>query len=832
MKRKRPCQTIPIDSSTGLTSVRHPFGASAATEHDAARSFSSAKFELDPLEYHRSLVSEILNIGTEYASPSQIFDQMTLIHGNSEFQNLKLEQIKSHLQRFRKVFFNYTGQKNKSSISTNNRGGYARAKMKNCNLRSRTSKSDSINSTNEFDDTALNKSNTKPENSNPEKQSFLDEFDNFVDFGLDAAEASLASAEDNYQCIVGGRAIGLVSRMIMMDENVFIEGHQQHHKSSSAGVKNKIKNSHGINNKLLGEAIVRDIDDYKLPFDASIPRLTSVEKASHLGQSIELITGLLEHLNHYIHSERQKRQQRDGHHWQQHEQQQHQALFKSFPSEAMATAMSLAAAAATESQMSVVQQKRFEGIPSLSISSPTRTERFARTDVSMVSTGRHQGTTSVDTMITSQMKIKKRITTSAVSTIASNTRRSERASSPKQRSQPISHRFRKDSSATRTKKIAFHKLQKAIDDLTRNTRCDKRKDKQSREQLYRKCKRDNEDAISSSDLSSLSTSSEDCDDINSTNNSNFSNVYVRNGNGPQRLVGREKKLQFIDKGNDSWIFDRLTPPCKILLVRQAIDPSHDFQDNWPCEASPCSCCSSNSSSQLFLATNANKGHDIFDSRNPTLRTDKKEAHRILKSHEAFVPGNPKLPDKETNTMATGIGTFRREDSCASDISSIGTEMVNKLPAEQRGVDASELVTRGINNDNRYSPSMGFISLPTTGDASLQQLNEFSFSPPNQSQSYLDIENQVQNFNRGGGSHLGDHAVVASGSHQNWLQTATRATNAATNTNTRMTHSSQQHLSNHEPHPSRPQEPAFTPAADRLGRFFPVKESEGNDDVSI
>ena len=134
----------------------------------------SADRPFDPIDYHRRLVAAILDKGVEYASPLQIFDRMTLPQDptNYTFRDLQLGQIKSHLQRFRKVYksANLANSRSSSQSSANTLGG------------------------------------------NAEKEDFLDDYDNFVDFGLDAAAAR---SDEQYSSILGGRIIGLVSRMII-----------------------------------------------------------------------------------------------------------------------------------------------------------------------------------------------------------------------------------------------------------------------------------------------------------------------------------------------------------------------------------------------------------------------------------------------------------------------------------------------------------------------------------------------------------------------------------------------------------------------------------------
>ncbi len=206
------------------------------TDDDNNERESSSGQPLDPKDYHRRLVSAILDIGVENASPLQIYERMTLPkdRSNPSFHNLQLGQIKSHLQRFRMVY--------KNGAQFNN-----------------------------------------------EKVDFLDDYDNFVDFGLDAAAAR--NDETNSR-VMGGRIIGLVSRMIMVQD-----GHGVYGRDSGIQKKPSIQGE-----KLSGIPSLAA----RKNLDMSIPKLSPKEEDSPLGQSIKLVAGLLEHLNNHIKSERQR----------------------------------------------------------------------------------------------------------------------------------------------------------------------------------------------------------------------------------------------------------------------------------------------------------------------------------------------------------------------------------------------------------------------------------------------------------------------------------------------------------------------------------------------
>lgn len=187
------------------------------------------------------LVSAVLDTGVENASPLQIYERMTLPKDRNDprFRNLQLGQIKSHLQRFRMVYKNGAAQK-------------------------------------------------ESESSNAEKKDFLDDYDSFVDFGLDAAAAR---NDESNSSVMGGRIIGLVSRLVMMEDGVQI--------------KDFSKNPSMQEDNSFGKTLIAERKD----LDKSIPKLSPSEATSPLGQSIQLVTGLLEHLNNYITSERQKAEQ-------------------------------------------------------------------------------------------------------------------------------------------------------------------------------------------------------------------------------------------------------------------------------------------------------------------------------------------------------------------------------------------------------------------------------------------------------------------------------------------------------------------------------------------
>lgn len=247
---------------------------------------NSSDDRIDSVEFHRRFVSAILDIGTERASPSQILDHMTLVKG-AGFDDLKLEQIKSHLQRFRKIY-----------------------------LKSH-----------------------QGETMNVEKRAFLDEYDSFVDFGLDAAQA-VSARDDDYRTIVGGRAIGLVSRIIMMDETT--QGNKAESNSSRCPSPKTESRNHDSSEQQ--KAPKKNLAYPKLPV------LTHDEKASYLGRSIDLVIGLLKHLNDYIEISRLGREEgvrNDPASQQQASQQEQQSqLIEILPPEALATAMSIAASVA------------------------------------------------------------------------------------------------------------------------------------------------------------------------------------------------------------------------------------------------------------------------------------------------------------------------------------------------------------------------------------------------------------------------------------------------------------------------------------------------------
>ena len=206
----------------------------------------------DPFDYHRRLVTAILNEGVEKASPLQIFERMTLPLDptNYTFRDLQLGQIKSHLQRFRKIYKSENPAKSSRS---------------------------SVSSSSFLSGTTLS--------GNAEKDDFLDDYDNFVDFGLDAAAAR---SDEHHTNVLGGRIIGLVSRMIMMNEGVKIQDFSKHQ-----NLQEKDGNA----------------DPMKIPkqtLDKSIPILSSSEKATPLGQSIQLVVNLVHYLNNFIENDRQR----------------------------------------------------------------------------------------------------------------------------------------------------------------------------------------------------------------------------------------------------------------------------------------------------------------------------------------------------------------------------------------------------------------------------------------------------------------------------------------------------------------------------------------------
>ena len=216
---------------------------------------------VDSIKYHLRFVSAVLDVGVEHASPLQIYEQMTLPKDpdRPSFQKLKLEQIKSHLQRFRKVYkMDSSERKKRGRSSKNNNDKEIRAA------------------------TGIN----------AEKKDFLDEYEIFVDFGLDAAAARNV---ETHKSIVGGRAIGLTSRMVMMDENVNLSKFSN---TTNSNLRNWDKSS-----------MPPPPIENRAP-DKTIPKLSPAEEASALGRSIKLVVGLLEHLNNHIAAERQKDEQR------------------------------------------------------------------------------------------------------------------------------------------------------------------------------------------------------------------------------------------------------------------------------------------------------------------------------------------------------------------------------------------------------------------------------------------------------------------------------------------------------------------------------------------
>eukprot|EP00536_Pseudo-nitzschia_multiseries_P004947 jgi/Psemu1/11350/gm1.11350_g len=825
MKRKRSSQTIRTNSS----SLPTPATTLTAPSGDAARSSSAEP--LDPFKYHQRFVSAVLDVGTEYASPSQILDQMTLIH-DPEFTDLKLEQIKSHLQRFRKVFFYHDIQR-KTSTSTNNRGGYAKA-MKKKSGGSRSSKSDEYR---EYDNAYDNASNCR----NAEKKTFLDEYDNFVDFGLDAAAASLSSAENNYRSILGGRVIGLVSRMIMMDENVCFDGHQHFFSSSTADSSEN--NNQKINNRV-GDRI--SIPMTILQSDTTIPKLTPEEKTSYLGRSIELVIGLLEHLNDHIHRERKRQHHHQGghcnydHRQQQRQQQQHMHMHMQLFDDAMATAMSIAASSIAGSASIPFEQQPIEGIPLMPIPTSTPTNKtdsvLAGTDASMVPIGQQQITPSIDKITKTQEKTKMKSTIPKASTTLPNpNQHMSRGLPPKLLSEHTSQRQQKETSAT-TQNIAFQKLQKVINDSLRtNNRRNNWKNKRTVEQLYRTWKRDTDDAVSCSDLSSLSSSSED-----ETNNT--SNKKIPPSDGPSKLrdlnsktIGNQhethslplgKGTVFNSRQTKSWIFDSFPPPSTIHLICNHL--AHNRQGDLSCEASTCSCCSSESSCQWVLTTNINNdnnnnNNNVFASHNQRLQQKDPEIHRQEEIAESYSARKLQLQKNE-------IENIRREDSCESDISSLGSETNDVVRNIRRGADAVDAAVscgdKDIDNaDDRKKTSVNFATL--TGD--FGQPIKFSFSTLDSSHDYHDMDHQVHSSKareRGRELLLRSHAderTAVSGNHLSEASTVGLA---------RPLVQQQEHQYQYQPHLNQLQGSSVTSTPDRLGKFFPVKESDSNDDVSI
>lgn len=214
------------------------------SDDDADERPSSSGTPFDAMDYHRMLVSAVLDTGVENASPLQIYERMTLPKDRNDprFRNLQLGQIKSHLQRFRMVYKNGDARKESQLW-------------------------------------------------NAEKKDFLDDYDSFVDFGLDAAAAR---NDESHSSVMGGRIIGLVSRLVMMEDGVQIKDFSKNPNIQESGS--------------FGKTLVAERKD----LDKSIPKLSPSEATTPLGQSIQLVTGMLEHLNNYITSERQKAEQVHG----------------------------------------------------------------------------------------------------------------------------------------------------------------------------------------------------------------------------------------------------------------------------------------------------------------------------------------------------------------------------------------------------------------------------------------------------------------------------------------------------------------------------------------
>jgi hypothetical protein len=112
MIRKRPLSTLAILGNTNNSSEhsvkeQHAYEAMDSTSGEVEVAYSSswsdpaATIVLAEEDLHRSLVSAIFDVGVQIASPTKIAEHMHLL---LQFPHLKTENIKSHLQRFRKTY--------------------------------------------------------------------------------------------------------------------------------------------------------------------------------------------------------------------------------------------------------------------------------------------------------------------------------------------------------------------------------------------------------------------------------------------------------------------------------------------------------------------------------------------------------------------------------------------------------------------------------------------------------------------------------------------------------------------------------------------------------
>mmetsp|Transcript_23763 Transcript_23763/g.51945 ORF Transcript_23763/g.51945 Transcript_23763/m.51945 type:complete len:559 (+) Transcript_23763:2-1678(+) len=468
----------------------------------------------------------------------------------------------------------------------------------------------------------------------------------------------------------------------------------------------------------------------------------------------------------------------------------------------------------------------------------------------------------------------------------------QRSSHSKKNSRPITTK-----TMTTTKDVAFQELQNAILDSLgkeKGRRKGKRKRTGGEELLYRKWKRDSDDTVGYSNLSSLSSSSEDHGDgnrscnstdtlnVNAHSNSNANSTYLRNTNGPRRrFVGTTTNLNSTTKtaaasqnqtknlptpilGGDSgfnsrivgntkssWIFDSFPPAFKIRFLRNGnnlVDDCDTQESGFSSSSSSCSCCSSNSSCQWVLTTTSKKKttNSAVVPRNSMWPRQKKTDATVRRRAESYygsdsISGRPKSsPEKERPTTES----LRREDSCESDISSLGTETVDALPsircetADEYNTVGPVVLSLDNNNGNvsgnHSDNSPRSTTLQTIGKGDVQQPLEFSFSPPHPSQHHYGMGDQLQNESRGGEPSLrnqpGEEILASFNRSHNLSRTTTRTSITATATATATTGVTcfKHH---HEPHRSRLRESAITSTPDPLGKFFPVKEVESYDDVS-
>ena len=221
-------------------------------------------------EFHRQLASAILDIGVRHASPLQIVEQMT---DQASCHHLTMDQVKSHLQRYRKVYKEH------------------------------------------------------------EKQKFLKDYDKFtyiIDRVYNHAQHPGSFAIVDLNHVVGGRAAAMVSHQVraeysnpdtnqrinVLDECSFFHTTARHGTRQSSARKPEHEgrpfDDHHHHQMKYDERIKTETDPTQSKQDRDFilirpPNLTEKEKASPLGAAIQQILGVIQNFAEYIHNDEGRR---------------------------------------------------------------------------------------------------------------------------------------------------------------------------------------------------------------------------------------------------------------------------------------------------------------------------------------------------------------------------------------------------------------------------------------------------------------------------------------------------------------------------------------------